>query len=54
MARGGELLEFALNRYRALLADQSTFSSMMVEELLDADGLPARAGVALRKRYILG
>jgi len=27
---------------------------MMVEELLDADGLPARAGVALRKRYILG
>jgi hypothetical protein len=42
----------ACNRYRDLLADQSTFSSMTVEELLDADVLPARTARALRKRYI--
>jgi hypothetical protein len=42
----------ACDRYRDLLADQSTFSSMTVEELLDADVLPARTARALRKRYI--
>ncbi len=42
----------ACNRYRGLLADKSTFSSMTVEELLDADALPARTARALRKRYI--
>jgi len=42
----------ACNRYRALLADTSTFSSTTVEELLDADALPARTARALRKRYI--
>lgn len=41
----------ACNRYRDLLADQSTFSSMTVEELLDAV-LPAHPATALRKRYI--
>ena len=42
----------ACARYRALLADQSTFSSMTVEELLDADVLRARTATALRRRYI--
>lgn len=42
----------ACNRYRDLLADQSTFSSMTVEELLDADVLPAHTATALRKPYI--
>ncbi len=42
----------ACDRYRRLLADQSTFSAMTVEELLDAEVLPARAAAALRTRYI--
>jgi hypothetical protein len=42
----------ACNRYRDLLADQSTFSSMILEELLGADVLPARTARALRERYI--
>jgi hypothetical protein len=42
----------ACSRYRALLVDQSTFSSMTVEELLDADVLPAHTAMALRRRYI--
>jgi hypothetical protein len=42
----------ACTRYRDLLADQSTFSSMTVEELLDADVLPTRTARAFRKRYI--
>src|SRR5712691_7567234 len=42
----------ACNRYRDLLADQSTFSSMTVEQLLDADVLPPATASALRQRYI--
>jgi hypothetical protein len=44
----------ACARYRALLEDQSTFSSVTVEELLDANVLPARTAAALRERYIPG
>jgi hypothetical protein len=44
----------ACARYRDLLVDQSTFSSMTVEELLDADVLPPQTAAALRARYILG
>ncbi|MDQ2912727.1 MAG: hypothetical protein M3T56_05665 [Chloroflexota bacterium] len=44
----------ACNRYRGLLRDESTFSSMTVEELLDADVLPARTATALSRRYIPG
>jgi len=44
----------ACDRYRALLTDESTFSSMTVEELLDSDVLPARTATALRKRYMPG
>src|SRR5207247_4452392 len=42
----------ACDRYRDLLADQSSFSSRTVEDLLDADVRPARTSKALRKRYI--
>jgi hypothetical protein len=42
----------ACTRYRALLVDQSTFASATVEELLDANVLPARTATALRKRYL--
>jgi len=41
-------------RYRDLLVDQSTFSSMTLEELLDAGVLPAPTAAALRKRYAYG
>jgi hypothetical protein len=39
-------------RYRDLLADVSTFSSLTIEELLDADVLPAKTIAALRDRYL--
>jgi hypothetical protein len=42
----------ACSRYRSLLVDQSTFSSVTVEELLDTNVLPARTSTALRKRYL--
>ena len=44
----------ACRRYRALLVDSSTFSSVTVEELLDAKVLPPRTATALRKRYLPG
>jgi hypothetical protein len=34
--------------------DQSTFSSVTVEELLDAGALPAPTVAALRDRYLPG
>jgi hypothetical protein len=39
-------------RYRALLADDSTFSSLTFEALLDADALPTATVATLRDRYI--
>jgi PD-(D/E)XK nuclease superfamily protein len=44
----------ACSRYRALLVDQSTFISATVEELLDANVLPAQTTAALRDRYLAG
>ena len=44
----------ACARYRDLLDDHSTFSSMTLEELLDTDALPAQTTTALRERYVLG
>ena len=41
-------------RYRDLLADDSTFSSLTLEELLDADAVPAQTAAALRDRYLPG
>jgi hypothetical protein len=41
-------------RYRDLLVDQSTLSSMTLEELLEADALPPPTAAALRERYLPG
>jgi hypothetical protein len=42
------------DRYRALLADESTFASVTLEELLDRRALPAATVAALRDRYVPG
>jgi len=42
----------ACSRYRALLVDRSTFSTVTVEELLGAGVLPAPTAAALRERYV--
>ena len=42
----------ACARYQDLLLDQSTFSSVTVEELLDAAVLPVQTTAALRDRYL--
>jgi hypothetical protein len=39
-------------RYRTLLVDHETFSSMTLEELLEASVLSARTVAALRDRYV--
>jgi hypothetical protein len=44
----------ACARYRDLLVDGSTYSSMTIEELLGANVLPARTAAALRARYLPG
>jgi hypothetical protein len=41
-------------RYRDLLVDSSTFSSVTVEALLDAGALPPGTEAALRGRYVVG
>jgi hypothetical protein len=43
----------ACTRYSDLLLDRSTFSSVTLEELLDADALPPQTAAALGDRYIL-
>ena len=42
----------ACARYRELLADSSTFVSVTIEELLDADVLGAQTTAAVRSRYL--
>jgi PD-(D/E)XK nuclease superfamily protein len=42
----------AVGRYRDLLVDESTYFSMTIEELLDADVLAPRTTGALRDRYL--
>jgi hypothetical protein len=39
-------------RYRGLLANSSTFSSLTIEELFDAKALSAKTTAALRDRYL--
>jgi hypothetical protein len=51
---GNSDLAEACARYRALLADQATFASVTLEELLDAGALPAPTVAALRDRYLPG
>jgi hypothetical protein len=41
-------------RYAGLLADDSTFGCMTLEQLLDAKALPAKTARALRSRYVVG
>jgi hypothetical protein len=43
-----------LRQYRKLLVDQSTFASVTLEELLDAEALPKPTTAALRRRYLPG
>ena len=42
----------AIDRYRDLLVDESTFSSVTIEEILDTNVLPAKTTSALRDRYL--
>jgi hypothetical protein len=49
---GNPDFEEACTRYRALLVDHATFSSVKVEELLETKVLPARTTKALRDRYL--
>ena len=42
----------ACDRYRALLADASTFTSVTLEDVLGTGALPASAEAALRDRYV--
>jgi hypothetical protein len=49
---GNSDLVDACARYRDLLVDQSTFSCVTVEEVLDANVRPARTTAALRERYL--
>ena len=44
----------ACSRYGALLVDQSTFASATIEDLLDANVVPAKTAAALRDRYLPG
>jgi hypothetical protein len=44
----------ACDRYRAKLADESAFSVVTIEELLDAQALPRRTTAVLRDRYVNG
>jgi hypothetical protein len=43
----------ACKRYCSLLVDPSTFASVTIEDLLDANTLPATTTAALRDRYVL-
>ena len=43
----------ACERYRALLVDSSTFASVTIEDLLNANALPATTTAAVRDRYVL-
>jgi hypothetical protein len=42
----------ACARYRDLLVDEATFTSVTIEELLDTNALPAQTTAALRNRYL--
>jgi hypothetical protein len=51
-AAGNSDFADACERYRALLADASTFSSLTLEQLLDSGVLPRPSVAALRDRYV--
>ena len=52
--RGNTDFGDACGRYRDLLADDSSFDSATVEQLLDAGVLPAQTTAALNVRYLPG
>jgi hypothetical protein len=39
-------------RYRSFLADETTFASLTLEELLGAGALPKKAEARIRERYL--
>jgi hypothetical protein len=49
---GNTDLADACARYRALLVDQSTFSSLPIEELLESGALPSTLVAAFSERYV--
>jgi hypothetical protein len=49
---GNSAVAAACDRYRDLLVDRATFSPISIDELLDANVLPARTTAALRERYL--
>jgi hypothetical protein len=49
---GNPDLAEASERYRSHLVDGSTFSSMTLEDLLDAGALPRKTPAAIRERYL--
>jgi hypothetical protein len=51
-AAGNPDIVAACASYRELLVDLSTFASVTIEELLDANSLPAQATATLRDRYL--
>jgi hypothetical protein len=51
---GNRDLAAACARYRALLENESTFSSMTLDELLDSKVLPTETTAALSDRYVRG
>lgn len=53
-AAGNMDLADLCGRYRMMLADDTTFTTMTLEELLDSGTLPRPTIAALRDRYVLG
>ncbi|MGI9646865.1 MAG: PGN_0703 family putative restriction endonuclease, partial [Ilumatobacteraceae bacterium] len=51
--RANTNVSFANDEYRELLADDATFASAAIEELLAAKALAQKTAVALRRRYAL-
>ena len=51
---GNSAFAEACVRYRQLLVDDATFSSVALEELVGADGLPAGTANLFRERYLPG
>jgi hypothetical protein len=49
---GSSDLADACARYRAFLADDSTFSSLTLEQLLRSEALPRKTASAVRERYL--
>ena len=51
---GNDDVAEGLERYRGLLADQTSFATMTLEAMLDADALARATTSALLERYLPG